>query len=147
MIEFWATIIKQLQNAQIPFRILTNGGFADYEMALRLADRMKLNRNQYLQPLALTPEQLISQLSKFSFVIAHRLHACIISTSLGLPIIPVIWSDKVSAFAKMLNNPYYIWPGNDIDTHMIIKEYKLDVSKVASLKKECIDYINTCLNG
>lgn len=146
LIEFWASIIKQLQDAQIPFRILTNGGIADYEMALRLADRMQLNKNLYLQPLAQTPEQLVSQLSKFSFVIAHRLHACIISTSLGLPIIPVIWSDKVSAFAKMINNLYYIWPGDGLDILRVLKEYELDVTKISSLKRECIDYINTCLN-
>lgn len=113
LLSFWEGILQVFIVKKQNFKILTNGGPKDYEMALRLCQRMNLNADQYLLPMATRPRQLVEQLSYFKVVIAHRLHALIIATSLGIPVVPIVWSDKVSAFAKMIGNPYAQWPSAD----------------------------------
>lgn len=147
LLDFWSSIIKQLQYSKIPFRILTNGGIADYEMALRLCQRMNLPINDCLLPMAKEPKVLIEQLSQFKIVIAHRLHALIISTSLQIPVIPVVWSDKVQVFANMIGNENAVWPSLETVSifSQIVKSLKFDKERIRNLKALIIDYFSTTL--
>lgn len=147
LLDFWSSIIKQLQYSKIPFRILTNGGIADYEMALRLCQRMNLPINDCLLPMAKEPKVLIEQLSQFKIVIAHRLHALIISTSLQIPVIPVVWSDKVQVFANMIGNENAVWPSLETVSifSQIVKPLKFNKERIRNLKALIIDYFSDTL--
>lgn len=142
LIDFWSSIIKQLQENGTPFKILTNGGGNDYNMALRLVEHLDIDR-ECLLPLAQFPEELVSQLSQFRYVIAHRLHACIISTSLQIPIIPVVWSDKIQVFANMINNKYAVWPSKDAKVD--VNNLSIDLERIKTLKKKSQKYIYTSI--
>lgn len=142
LIDFWSSIINNLQENGIPFKILTNGGDADYNMALRLVERLDIDR-ECLLPLARMPEELVSQLSQFKYVVAHRLHACIISTSLHIPIIPVVWSDKIQVFANMINNKYAVWPSKDAKVD--VKNLSIDLERIKALKNESRNFICTSI--
>ena len=142
LIDFWSSIIKNLQENGIPFKILTNGGDADYNMALRLVERLDIDR-ECLLPLARMPEELVSQISQFKYVVAHRLHACIISTSLQIPIIPVVWSDKIQVFANMINNKYAVWPSKDAKVD--VKNLSIDLERIKALKNESRNFICTSI--
>lgn len=143
LIEYWSSIINLLQTNGTPFKILTNGGEADYNMALKLVEYLGIDRDTYLLPLAQTPEELVLQLSQFSYVIAHRLHACIISTSFQIPIIPVVWSDKIQVFANMINNKNAVWPSKDVNID--VKNLSIDLERIKALKKESQNYICTSI--
>ena len=142
LLSFWENILKGFIKREQDFRILTNGGPKDYEMALRLCQRMQLNTAHYLLPMATTPKQLVEQLSQFKVVIAHRLHALIICTSLGIPVIPIIWSNKVHAFAKMIGNPYAQWPSAVNHINETVDAIEKETTDISRLKESIIDYIN-----
>lgn len=147
LISYWSSIIGHLQKMNLDFRILTNGGKADYEMAKRLVAALNLDESQYLLSLPQSPFELVNQISMFRMIIAHRLHACIISSSLNIPIIPLIWSDKVKAFAEMLGNHFAMWPEmNEIANFDKVITKSLDV-KVSTefLKDEIYKYMNDSL--
>ena len=112
-------------------------------MALRLVEYLGIDR-ECLLPLAQTPEELVSQLSQFRYVIAHRLHACIISTSLQIPIIPIVWSDKIQVFANMIKNKYAVWPSKDAKVD--VKNLSIDLERIKTLKKESQKYIYTSIH-
>lgn len=144
LLSFWAAVIKKIQTRKISVKILTNGGAGDYEMALQLVELLKLNPSEILLPLARTPEELIKQLNSFSSVMAHRLHACIISASLGKTIVPVIWSDKVSSFAKMVDNKIAVWP--DEKYTEIIADYlcySKEVPDISKLKEQSLEFLKS----
>lgn len=144
LLSFWASVIKKIQTRKIPFKILTNGGAGDYEMALQLVELLKLNPSEILLPLAKTPEELIKQLSSFSSVMAHRLHACIVSSSLGKTIVPVIWSDKVASFAKMIDNKIAVWPdekyAENIADYLC---YSNEVPDILKFKEQSLEFLKT----
>ena len=113
-------------------------------MALQLVELLKLNPSEILLPLARTPEELIKQLNSFSSVMAHRLHACIVSVSLGKTIVPVIWSDKVSSFAKMVDNKIAVWP--DEKYTEIIADYlcySKEVPDISKLKEQSLEFLKS----
>lgn len=144
LLSFWATVIKEIQNRNVPFKILTNGGMGDYEMAIQLVKLLKLNPTEHLLPLARTPEELIKQIDSFSSVMAHRLHACIISASLGKTLVPIIWSDKVTSFAKMIGNKIAVWPDNEYAEN--IADYlcfSTEVPDVSRLKEKSMKFIKS----
>lgn len=143
LLIFWESILKQFIAEGTPFKILTNGGAADYNLALHLCYRMNLPAQQYLLPLAQTPQQLIEQISTFKVVIAHRLHALIVSTSLGIPVIPVVWSDKIGVFANMIENPNAVWPTrqNSKFVSSAVQNILLSKERVDNIKEQSIEYI------
>lgn len=145
LLMFWESILKQFIAEGTPFKILTNGAAADYNLALHLCNRMNLPVQQYLLPLAKTPQQLIEQLSTFKVVIAHRLHALIVSTSLGIPVIPVVWSDKVGVFANMIDNPNAVWPTIQKSkvVSSAVRNNLLSKERVNHIKEQSIEYINS----
>lgn len=143
LISYWSAIIRHLQRKGLDYRILTNGGIADYEMAKKLVASMGLDEDKYLLPVPQTPSELVSQLSMFKMVIAHRLHACIISSSLNIPIIPLVWSNKVRVFAEMIGNQFATWPElakvSSFD-QLVCRCLETQVD-TRSLKEEAINYL------
>ena len=146
LLSFWEGILRGFIAKGQKFKMLTNGGPKDYDMALRLCERMNLDTAQYLLPLATEPKQLVEQLSQFKVVIAHRLHALIVSTSLGIPVIPVVWSDKVVAFAKMIGNPHAQWPSPDNTISEIVNTVTFDNIILSQLKLRIYDYIKKAIS-
>lgn len=144
LISYWSSIIHHLQRMNLDFRIITNGGHADYAMAKKLVCELKLDEDKYLLPIPKTPSELVDQISMFRILIAHRLHACIISSSLNIPIIPLVWSDKVKVFAEMIGNQFATWPElrevkgfDEIVSKCLESQVDTD-----SLKKEAVNYMN-----
>lgn len=146
LLSFWEGILRGFIAKGQKFKMLTNGGPKDYDMALRLCERMNLDTAQYLLPLATEPKQLVEQLSQFKVVIAHRLHALIVSTSLGIPVIQVVWSDKVVAFAKMIGNPHAQWPSPDNTISEIVNTVTFDNIILSQLKLRIYDYIKKAIS-
>lgn len=142
LLSFWENILNDFLQKGQQFKILTNGGPKDYEMALLLCQRMNLDKDRYLLPMATEPKQLIDQLSQFKFVIAHRLHALIISTSLGIPVIPVVWSEKVAAFAKMINNPYAQWPSEEFAHEILLMIDNVNLCRIQDLRDKIYSNFN-----
>lgn len=139
LLTFWASIIERLQKDNVQFKIMTNGGPADYDMALKLTERLKLNAEDYLLPRPQTPNELIQQISQFRCLLAHRLHACIIATSLHIPVVPIVWSDKVERFAKMIHAKSY-WPSLQMIDSIInqLENPYVDDSLITKLKIDAI---------
>lgn len=145
LFSFWSNIINGFIVSGQKFKILTNGGGKDYDTATQLCRRMNLSTEEYLLPLPKEARQLVDQLSQFRIIIAHRLHALIVSTSLKIPVIPVIWSDKVRAFADMIKNEYAVWPSTDINVVELIKSITFDNNIIQKLKKQSFVYIRDAI--
>lgn len=142
LLSFWSSLIKKLQERNVRFKILANGGAGDYAMALRLVDLLGLDSKEVLLPLAQSPEELIKQLDGFSAILAHRLHACIISASLGKTLVPIIWSNKVLAFAKMIGNEMAFWPNEECEDVIVdYLCYSQKVSDITELKNQSLDFL------
>ncbi|RKY24636.1 MAG: hypothetical protein DRP62_03300, partial [Planctomycetota bacterium] len=57
----------------------------------------------------LLPEELIYLFSKFDFIIATQMHAGIFAYLAGVPLINLIYDDKVQEFNKRIGNQNYLY--------------------------------------
>lgn len=102
--EFWLETVKLLKARGYDYRLFTTGHFADevfLDSLLRSTDlpanNVRVNVN--------TPEELISEISACSGVIAYRLHANISSFAYGVPAIGLTWNSKVPLFYDSIGYP------------------------------------------
>lgn len=105
MLELWKTIIKNLENKNYEWRIYTNGLDADNDFATKLLKYLGKEKNEKICIIPKTPKELVAIVSKFKAIIATRLHSCIISYSLGIPAIGLVWNVKLKLFGNNINYP------------------------------------------
>jgi len=94
----WKDVASGLQARGHRVTFFNNGDPHDHAFAQRVAevcDGVQLN------PRPTRPGELVEQISQFGSVIAHRLHAQIISYALRVPALPLVWDKKVQGFAEI----------------------------------------------
>ena len=110
LFSFWYGLTSRLDAIGREWKMFTNGGPKDCRMAYTFLKKYGYDIEKHLVLPAETPEELIKQISQFRAIAAHRLHALIIASSLYIPVVPFVWSDKVVKFAESINNSNYFWP-------------------------------------
>lgn len=148
LFDFWKAIVHELDQKNIPWKMFTNGGAKDCQLAYTFLKRNGFSIEEHLVPPAETPDQLIEQISQFKAIIAHRLHALIVASSLKIPVVPVVWSDKVVKFSQLIGNQSYMWPeqenGKEAVEWLTGKLNLLDLEKkIEQCKKESYEYLAT----
>lgn len=85
----------------------TNGAPEDHEVLEQVQAQFPNPSEVCFAQRPITPKDLVHIIAGCSKVIAHRLHATIIATSLGLPIIGFQWDKKLKSFFAHLKKEEY----------------------------------------
>lgn len=101
---FWSKLCKALEDHSIKYELLTSGHFADEAFLDYLA------REGYVKAAKCRfnvncPEDLICLISSYKSVVSCRLHPSIISYSLDIPSVSLIWNQKVTDFYTHIGYP------------------------------------------
>lgn len=120
LLLFYKNVIKGLQYKKKEFRLFCNGYSPDYEFAKRILHECGLNQ-EYLLKKPADYKELVEQISGFRGVLAARLHACIISYSLGVPVIGLCWNEKLKHFGKAIGYPNRFINVNEFNSEEVIK--------------------------
>ncbi len=110
LFNFWYGITSRLDEVGQSWKMFTNGGPKDCQMAYTFLKKYNYDIDEHLVLPAEAPEELVEQISQFKAVAAHRLHALIIASSLYIPVVPFVWSDKVVKFSESIKINDYFWP-------------------------------------
>ncbi len=150
LFDFWYGITSRLDEAGQSWKMFTNGGAKDCNMAYTFLKMYNYSVDDHLVPPAETPEELVEQISQFKVVAAHRLHALIIANSLCIPFISFVWSDKVVKFSESVNNKNYFWPDashcEQISKILCDDSYHSDASAIMVSKKQAKDFLKNSLS-
>lgn len=102
-IKFWTSIICSAQDSNYEVSIFTNGDPDDYKFAKAVDSELKIRgRDVPLQSRPLRPLELVKTINGFTFVIATRMHAGIISYALGYQPLTISWDKKVDGLWNSL---------------------------------------------
>jgi len=103
-VHFWVRLLQALHAARIPAELFTNGSMADEEFVdvvlTQLERRAPGVPSPRRAPRSRTPADLIRTIDGFGAIVAHRLHANIVATILGVPSVALEWDAKVEEFMK-----------------------------------------------
>lgn len=134
----YENILRELSRRGYRYRLFTNGMSEDYAAGLKLTKRLGLDADECLGPNVQNAKELVRKISGFRAVIASRLHANIIASSLGIPSIGLVWNVKMNLFAQILGcEDRYI---NDND--LFLPELIVDRMECACKEGYDMDRIN-----
>lgn len=105
VIDLYTDLFVGLTDKGYHVKLFTNGTKDDNDAAMEVAERIK--GKGYIPEIVIPTEakELVMTLSKFRGVIAGRLHSCIISYSLGIPAVGLVWNDKLRLFGEESGHP------------------------------------------
>ena len=104
LVEIYGNVLKRLQEEKQEFRLFCNGYKPDYVFAKKVLEYAGLGE-EYLLKRPENYKELVEQISGFKGVLAARLHACIISYSLEIPVVGLCWNEKLKYFGKEIGHP------------------------------------------
>lgn len=102
--ELWLKIIDIVKQRGYDYELVTSGHFGDEAFL----DYLIRNYNVPLEKCVFNinmPETLFQRMSKYDGVISCRLHPSIISFSMNIPAVSLVWNTKVSSFYKGIGYP------------------------------------------
>ncbi|ELB2075257.1 polysaccharide pyruvyl transferase family protein [Vibrio parahaemolyticus] len=126
VIELYASLISGLEARGQSYQLFTNGLKSDVDILEDLETYLGKQLN-VIEPQ--TPRELVELISTFKCTIAARLHACIISYSLTVPVVGLVWNNKVKMFGECIGYPERFFSHQDFDANEIIDRLTLSVAE------------------
>ncbi|EJC6992313.1 polysaccharide pyruvyl transferase family protein [Vibrio parahaemolyticus] len=126
VIELYASLILELEAREQSYQLFTNGLKSDVDILEDLETYLGKQLN-VIEPQ--TPRELVELISTFKCTIAARLHACIISYSLTVPVVGLVWNNKVKMFGECIGYPERFFSHQDFDANEIIDRLTLSVTE------------------
>lgn len=143
--QLYMNIIGELERRGYEWQLFTNGWREDYQFGVSLLKRMGRDRKVYLGDNVKSARELVEKIAGYRAVVAARLHANIIATSLDVPSIGLVWNDKMNMFAKTVNcTERYISGETLLDTKYVIDQMEeaiangYDTEKIDQMKRKTI---------
>ena len=120
LLHLYVDMIKSITRRGIQCKLFCNGFGPDYKFGKKILKVLDLP-DEFLLEQPKDHEQLVEQISNFKGVIALRLHACIISYSLDIPVIGLCWNQKLKHFGDLIGYPERFFQAKDFDSEVIVK--------------------------
>ncbi|WP_299330803.1 polysaccharide pyruvyl transferase family protein [uncultured Psychrobacter sp.] len=115
---FYADLISEVESRGLKYQMFTNGSSSDNELLPLIKNKLGRNHLELIVPKQ--DDELVNVISTFTTVIAARLHANIISYSLNIPSIGLVWNDKLALFGDDIGYPERFFEYNQLDAKKIV---------------------------
>lgn len=101
LMNIYRDIVYELERRGFEWVFFCNGIKQDYNFGRQLLKKMNLPDNKLLR-IPNCANELINDIAGFKGVIGARFHACMVSFSIGIPFIGMVWDSKFSGVGKMM---------------------------------------------
>jgi len=124
LLELWSSIIQELELQGEKWQIFTTGWPSDMKFAINLMKYIgreaEIETKVVKRPIK--AQELVSTISNYKCIIAGRLHANIISYSLNIPSIGIVWNDKCTFWGNNIGFPARFFKHDNFDGKLIVNE-------------------------
>ncbi|CAH1538161.1 PS_pyruv_trans domain-containing protein [Vibrio rotiferianus] len=117
VIAFYASLLSELESRGQEYQLFTNGLKSDVDILIDLENYMDKPLH-IIEPQ--TPQELVELIATFKCTVAARLHACIISYSLKVPVAGLVWNNKVKMFGDCIGYPDRFFTYEQFDAKSIV---------------------------
>lgn len=117
--ELWVDVIRLLTERGYDYELLTSGHFGDEAFLDYMIRNYKIPVSKCVFNINV-PETLFRQMAKYDGVISCRLHPSIISFSMNIPAVSLIWNTKVTGFYKGIGYPQRAIERSQFDAECIV---------------------------
>lgn len=101
--EFWKSVIFELEEQGYDWEVFTNGLYQDYQFAIEILHYAGIEEwENHIVKRPVEGIELAEIISNYQGVIACRLHANIIAFSEGVPSIGLVWNEKMKQWGERI---------------------------------------------
>lgn len=131
--ELWLELIDTLKARGYNYELLSSGHFGDEAFLDYLIRYYNVPQSKCVFNMNL-PEQLMKRMSEYDGVISCRLHPSIISFSMNIPAVSLVWNTKVTGFYNGIGYPDRAILRDDFNAEAIVD--RLEMSMEQGIQKD-----------
>lgn len=105
LLAFYRGLIAEAERRGREWVLFSNGMKSDQDFGVELLTSLGKNAENKLLPAPETSEELIEMVRAFDCILGARLHAMITAYSLDVPVVGLIWNEKIRMFANIIGKP------------------------------------------
>lgn len=117
--DFYVTLVKTLAKEDHQVELFTNGLPEDNKTAIKIKQTLGEAGLEIDCRIPTSSKELVEIVSNYKCVVAARLHACIIAYSLEIPVIGLVWNDKLLFFGKNIGCEHYFIKPHDLSVDFV----------------------------
>lgn len=147
LIRFWIGVIDVLNQRCIKWKMFYTGSYNDYLLATEILREIGINDySKYIRHDICDPSDLVDELSLFNKILSFRLHSHIVSYSMGIPSVGLLWDPKVVDFFEKIQRPHNVFKIEDNPSYIIdglMRAESVDIELLSKQKMEVIACFNS----
>lgn len=124
LLNLYVDIVTKLKKEGYEVILFTNGLKADNDQLFKVKKKLLANNINTEHLIPENAESLVKIISGFKAIIATRLHSCIVSYSLDIPAVGLVWNDKFSFWGENIGTPECFITVSDLKPEIIIEKLR-----------------------
>lgn len=101
LLDMYVSLIQELDKRNQKWVLFCNGMPEDCDFGKRILGKLNLSAEKLLPP-PKTAQELVDIILGFKVVFGARLHACITSFALDVPVVGLLWDNKLREFSNTM---------------------------------------------
>ena len=134
--NFYKNLIVKVEERGWEWVLFSNGMKADQVFGRKLLRSLGYSIPDKLLPVPSTALDMLRMISSFRGVFGARLHACITSYALDIPVVGLIWSEKLQIFSELIGKRENFFPENEMNVDKILDALEKQFETPAPYNKE-----------
>lgn len=138
LLNFYKKLVQGVEERGWDWVLFSNGMAADQKFGTMLLRALGCSNRTKILPTANNSVDFLEQIRSFKLVFGARLHACITSYALDVPVVGLIWSEKLRIFADVIGkkNSYFEESELNIDNILDAMEREMNSNYDKSIRDD-----------
>ena len=138
LLNFYKKLVQGVEERGWDWVLFSNGKAADQKFGTMLLRALGCSDRTKILPTANNSVDFLEQIRSFKLVFGARLHACITSYALDVPVVGLIWSEKLRIFADVIGkkNSYFEESELNIDNILDAMEREMNSNYDKSIRDD-----------
>ena len=120
LLNFYKKLVQGVEERGWDWVLFSNGMAADQKFGAMLLRALGCSDRRKILPTANNSVEFREQIRSFKLVFGARLHACITSYALDVPVVGLIWSEKLRIFADVIGKKDSFFEENELNIDNIL---------------------------
>lgn len=121
--NFYCRLVEELSGQGFSVELFTNGLEYDNEFAYKICEELKRRTIIVKLRTPQVPEEMLNIISSYRYILAARLHSCIVAYSLDIPAIGFVWNDKLKLWGKNIGADELFIEVENMDVDFVMKQF------------------------
>ena len=121
MFQLYVQLIELVNAKGWKWAVYTNGMASDWVVLRKLQQHIGFS-DEHIIPQYTSAKDYVTKIAEFDAVFGARLHACITSVAIGVPIVGFIWENKLKYFSDTMGIAQFFFAPQDMTAEKIVNK-------------------------